>query len=517
MPATPVKIGPFAGGLNAYSGPTSIGDNECSDILNFDIDLDGSLYSRAPITRKDTQAQLPATATSEILPLGWFIDTNGDRYLIVASGGSTFARNENTGAWTVITATFAASCAVQYANKMYLIAPPAEADPGGAWTPAGGFVADSDIVKGTSCCIYKERLFIGGSTTNPNRIFFSNPADFGVFQTSINFFDVRSGDGQNVVLVYTFQDSILVFKNRSTYIFSYDSNPSRGQVRLISGSVGLTNKYCCVEYEGALYVHYENSLYQLSNWNFTVVNLKVPFDYVILYDIALFGTTNYPTLSILSDRLVVHHYDRLYVFNLRMGVWTKWSVNLDRNFNYFIEVPRNTLDEPERYYGGCRAIPVSDPNKALYEWRPEIDGIRSENMSHYVVTKTYDFNVAYTFKRLFWWGVDALAKKDIAYTVSPVAYSPSVTHAQMSVFKHSEITGSHIRPLNLSINFSSSAKISNTAGNRLFIKLLKTMRFRQIYFTISGNTNGTTTEGPLRIYSIIAMVDNKELVAKQLS
>ena len=516
MPATPVKIGPFAGGLNSYSGPTSIGDNECADIQNFDIDLDGSLYGRAPITNKDESSEVPAVVGA-ILPLGWFINTNGDRYLICTIGTATYARNENTDAWTLITNTFGATCAVQYANKMYLVAHPDESDPGGAWTPAGGFVADADIVKGTSATVYKERLFISGSKTNPNRIFFSNPADFGTWQTSINFFDVRSGDGQNVVYVCTFQDTVVIFKDSSTYIYSYDSNPSRGQVRLINGAVGVSNKYCCIEYENSLYIHHEDNLYQVANWNFTIVNLKVPFEYVIKFDLGLYGTTNYPTLSILADRLIVHHYDALYVFNLRMGVWTKWSIAEAKNFNYFIEVPRSTLDEPERYYAGCRATAVAMTNRTLFEWRPLLDASRSELMTHYVITKTYDLNVAYTFKRLLWWGVDLLSKTDISYTVHPVAYSPSITHAQMAAFAHEDILGNHLRPLDISIDVSGSRVISNAPGNRLFIKLLKSMRFRQIYFTISGNTLGTTIDGPLRVYSVVALVDNKQLVSKELS
>lgn len=514
MPATPVKIGPFAGGLNSYSGPTSIGDNECSDVLNFDIDLDGSLYSRAPIGFKVLEADMPP-GVGALYILGWFIDPTGDRYMITANSDSTHAYNEETGVWTTITATFAATCAVQYANKMYLVAHPDETDPGGSWTPGGGFVADTDIPKGTSACIYKERMFIGGSKTNPNRIYFSNAADFGTWQTSVNFFDARSGDGQNVVAVKTFQDSVIIFKNDSTYVYSYDSAPSRGQVRIVSGAVGLTNKYCVVEYENTLYIHYKENLYQLANWNFTIVNLKVPFEYTIQFNILIYGPYNFPTLSILSDRLVVHHYDAIYVFNLRMGVWTKWNSNELRNFNYFVEVPRKTLDEPERYYGGCRA--PSGINHIVYEWRPIHGTTITEDMSCYVVTKTYDFNVAYTFKRLFWWGVDLLSKKDLTYTVHPVAYSPGVTHAQLSAYKHSEITGNHLRPLNLSIDVSGSTVINNGPGNRLFVKLLKSLRFRQVYFTVSGTTDGTVLTGPMRIYSIVAMVDNKQLVTKELN
>lgn len=510
MPATPVKIGPFAGGLNTYSGPTSIGDNECNDIQNFDIDYDGSLYTRAPITVKDAAGLIPGTG--ELLLLGWFIDANGDRYLIASVSGATYSRNEQTGAWTIITGTLAASCVIQYAGKLWIIADPSEADPGGSWTPAGGFVADTDIVKGTSCCVYKERLFIGGSTTNPNRVFFSDAANFGVFQTTVNFFDVRSGDGQNVIAVYTFQDTVVIFKDDSTYVYSYDSNPSRGAVRLINGAVGLTNKRCLIEYENSLYIHHDDNVHQIANWNYTVINIKVPFEYSIIYG----GYTASPSLSVMSDRLVIHHFDKIYVFNLRMGVWTKWFVDEPLLFNYFLPVPRNSLSEPETYYAGCRRA-TAGTNRVLFEWQPVMTSTRAEEMECFVVTKTYDFNVPYTFKRLFWWGVDLLSKRDLTYTVHPVAYSPGVTHDQLAQYTHDQILGNHLRPLDVSIDVTGSQDISNAPGNRLFIKLLKSMRFRQIYFTISGMTNASTDQGPLRIYSITAFVDNKELVSKQLS
>ncbi len=515
MPATPVKIGPFSGGLNSYSGPTSIGDNEVIDIQNFDIDYDGSLYTRAPITVVDNGETIPGTGA--LMPLGWFIDLDGTRYLFMSSADSTYARNETTGVWITVSSDFAATAMCQYANKAYVIADPNELDPGGYWTSGGGFIPIPAMPKGTSICIYKERLFIAGSLTNPNRVFFSNPADFAVFQTTINFFDVRSGDGQDVIAAVTFQDTVVIFKDDSTYVYSYDSNPSRGTVRLINGAVGLTNKYCIVEYENSLYLHYNDSLYQVSNWNFTMVNVKVPFEYIIKFDIGLYGASRFPTLSILSDRLIVHHFDAIYVFNLRMGVWTKWAVAESHLFNRFIEVPRPSPDYPERYYGGCRRGTTAASNRALYEWRPIIDVVRSEPIQCHVLTKTYDFNVPYTFKRLFWWGVDMLSKGDVTFTVHPVAYSPGVTHRQMAQYTHAEIIGNHLRPLLISIDVTSSKQISNTTGDRLFIKLIKSMRFRQIFFSLSSSVNGSTTEGPLRIYSIVAFIDNKQLVSKELS
>ena len=510
MPATPVKIGPFAGGLNSYSGPTSIADNEVSDILNFDIDFDGSLYSRAPITVKE-QATVPG-ATGELMLLGWFIDTDGTRFLITSYDSRTYARNEETGTWIAIASTFGATCMVQYAGKAYLIAHPSSANPGGWWSPTGGWNAVPALPKGTSACIYKERLFIAGSTTNPNRVFFSNPADFLTYQTTINFFDVRAGDGQEVVALLTLQDTIAVFKETSTYVYSYDSNPSRGAVRLINGAVGLTNKHCIVEYENSLYIHFNDTIYQISNWNFTVVNLKVP----LRASGAGASGTNYPSLSVMADRLVVYHFDAIYVFSLKIGAWTKWGIASDtRRFNRFIEVPRSSPEQPRRYYAGNRSGDAA--LRGLLEWMPDLDGGRSESMTCYIMTKTFDFNVPYSFKRLFWWGVDMLSKSDISFSIHPVVYSPGVTHAQMAQFTHEQITGNHLRPLIVSIDVTSYKSISNGPGDRLFVKLLRSLRFRQVFFSLSSIIDGTPLQSPLRVYSVVAFIDNKQVASKELS
>lgn len=518
MPATPVKIGPFAGGLNSYSDPTAVGDNECTGIQNFDIDLDGSLYGRYPIGTVDL-GSVPYT-NSPAFPLGFFINTNGDRYLIVAAAnGTTYARNEETDVWSTITNTFAATCMVQYADKAWLIAPGSSANPGGSWTPGGGFVADADIPKGGTACIYKERLFVSGTGTNANRVYFSNAADFGTWNTSVNFFDARSGDGQHIIKLQVFQDTIVIFKERSTYAFSYDSSPTRGAVRVINTAVGCTNSVSVVEHENSLYVHHEDNVYQMANWTFTIINLKVPFEYVRKFPFATIDAS----LSVIADRLIVHHYDNIYVFNLRNGTWTIWSVDLYHNFNYFVRVPQKTPDEAEMYYAGFVAgflppdgsLPVTG---RLLAWTPDYGTTFIEEMECYVQTKVYDFNVAYTFKRLFWWGVDMLSKRNLSYTVHPVQYTRGITHDEMSAYTHDQLAlGTHLQPISVSVDVSSSMNISNVAGNRMFIKLLKSMRFRQIFFTVSGTTDGTVSSSPLRIYSLIAFIDNKQLVSKEVS
>ena len=49
MPGSPVKIGPFVGGLNNVSRAGESKDNEVVELINFEVGLDTSILSRPPI------------------------------------------------------------------------------------------------------------------------------------------------------------------------------------------------------------------------------------------------------------------------------------------------------------------------------------------------------------------------------------------------------------------------------------------------------------------------------------
>lgn len=513
MPSTPVKIGPFSGGLNTYSDPSAVGDNECVDIKNFDIDLDGSIYSRPPILVKDINTDVPGAGVMKIL--GWFTYTDGELYMICSTPTTTYARQESNNTWITITGTFGATAFIQYANKAWLIASPLSANPGGSWVP-NVFTAVAAMAKGASAIVYKERLFVAGGrddVTNANRVFFSNAADFTTWNMSTNFFDVRSGDGQHVVRLQLFQDTVVIFKEDSTYAYSYDSAPARGAVRSINNVVGCGGVNCVVEYENSLYIYHDASVYQLSNWNFTLINLKVPFRQNIKFP----TLTQDATVSLLFDRLVVRYFDSIYVFGLRTGTWTTWDVDSTRVFDYFVEVPTDDITDAREYVAGSRQSDAAEINRNIYRFTNQFTAGDSEPMSCSITTKAYDFNVPYTFKRMFWWGVDIFSKNDLSYVVHPSSYTRFVSHKMMSAYTHAEITGTFAQPLDVSIDVTDSLAIANSNSTRTFIKLLKSLRFRQINFTVSGTTDGTSLQGPLRIFGIVTFIDNKQLVSKQVS
>jgi hypothetical protein len=145
MPGAPIQVGPFVGGLNTFSDPTAIADNELIVCQNFELDLDGSLKSRPPI--EDLGIDFPLAATGDIEFLGNFQVSETVSYLIASDGdGKTYYFNGT--AWVLITSTIAAAGFVQFDDKAWLTAAVGSTNPGGYWTVSGGFTADSNMPKG---------------------------------------------------------------------------------------------------------------------------------------------------------------------------------------------------------------------------------------------------------------------------------------------------------------------------------------------------------------------------------
>ena len=132
------------------------------------------------------------------------------------------------------------------------------------------------------------------------------------------------------------------------------------------------------------------------------------------------------------------------------------------------------------------------------------------------VTKTYDFEVPYTFKRLFHWGVDLFSKSVVEFSVIPTAYNVPIKWSELKTLKWSQLK-TWAKPLDVSLNVTDSISGANPSNTRIYVKLLKSLRFRQLAFRLSSTVTGSNTTGPLRVFSITAFVSNKELVSKKVS
>lgn len=340
----PLRLGPFIGGLNTGSDVSAIADAELTECVNYELDIDGSLVSRPPFQEMDGGAGW----TERILVLceGIF---SGVHYLIGSNINGVY--QYTAGAWTLITSTFRAATAVQFANKVYLVAHPASANPGGKWDPAGGFTAVAAIPKGQACVVHKERLFVvpgTDATTNTTRLTFSDPGNFDVWPAS-NFVDVGQGDGTNLKDITVYQDNLLLFKDQSTYVLAYDVRPADAVVRKISLTIGVEAQNCVVNFENQVYIYYNGWVYEIVNYDFHRLNTKVPF---ILDQTAPSAfSAEAICLGICGDRLIIRYYNKTYVYGLKTRTFTEWS-STRTALHYF--GPIVTIHDPagDQFYSG---------------------------------------------------------------------------------------------------------------------------------------------------------------------
>lgn len=513
MPGQPVKIGPFVGGMNTYSGPSAISDDEAVEILNLDVDLDGSLVSRPCL---DTITTSPDTDISRAI--GVYTSKTGVSYIIYAfANNGVYALNTNTLAWTIIDASAEYTCCVQYNDKLWLVKKPSGAATGGSsWEPVGGLAAVAAMPRGVAACIYKERMFIATSVnsddTSMNRLKFSNSANPNTWGGT-DTLDVKAGDGQDITALIVFDNSIVVFKTDCTYIFAYESQPTKGQVQIVSGSIGCNNGNSVIEYENSLFVMHEARVFRISNWVWEQANIKVPFEYRNTSNSTGIYTTS---LSVLGNRVVCRYFDTYYILGTKTGAWVVWNWGATGNLfpSEFIRDPSmDPTTGVEIYYAGNH---VNGTTKIFRFLNGVLNLVSDETFDVRLVTKAYDFGVSYGFKRLYWWGADLLSKSAVNFRVSPIAYNIPVTWGMLATKTWADYQ-TWGRPLDISIDVTDSAASANPAYYRTFIKLLKGLRFRQVQFTLESTSDGTTSTGPLRIFSLTSFVDNKELVTKKVS
>lgn len=497
MPGSPVRLGPFTGGLNTLSDPTALDDTELVDCVNFELDLDGSLLSRPPIAVKQL-----GPASSLVKCLG-YASIAGVNYLILTTGSSTYYYL--TGSFTLITNTFAASSFVQYRDKVWLV----NGTPGGGgnWTPGGGFTAVAAIPKGMNAFVKNQIMFIVPGTGNGSVIYYSAPDDFLTWTIASNFITVNQGDGQDVVDAVVFNGTIYAFKQDSTYVLNYDLIPNTADIRRVSATIGVSAANCLAQYEQAIYIYHEGNIYEITNFDFTRINSKVPF----LYDATAPSTFIYPAfLSIFGDRLIVRYFNRIYVYGMRTRTWTRWEST--RYFGPIVLSPSTVIAATNTVYymGSCVS---GDFN--LYTIEDGFSLSNAETMVSKINTKNYDFAISHHFKRLFWWGVDSSAATAITGVVTPVVTNFSVTWDDLASRSWDSL-GSWDQPLTAPLSITTNVNASIGVA-RKFIKFMKSLRFREINFGVNIPNTGVTTDSPVRIFNITALIATKETVVASVS
>lgn len=513
MSGQPITVGPFVGGLNTFSDPTAVADNELVKCENFELDLDGSLVSRPPIVDKGVTIPLGATGNFSIL--GYYYAPGGTAYLIGSDGlNSTYYFTGSS--WTILTNTISASAICQFNSVVWLMAPVGSANPGGYWSPSGGFVADANMPKGEVIVANKSRLWVAAgrdAATNGTRMYFSKVLGTVPFwPVAPDFLDIGVGDGQNIVQIVVYYNSLLVFRSDSVYSYQFSSDPASGAVSLIIPGIGLADKDAIASFESYLYFMYEDRAYEFYNNRATQINVKAPFSAV-----SRVGLYKPYAVSVFGNRAIFSFFDTMFVFSLNTRTWTTWFSTTQGPIGRIVQ-----LAQVGQY---STAIAHSSRSVATGGGRTAktffiTDGVTNdaEAMHCIAITKNYNYEAASSYKRLFWWGVDATFRSQVVAIATPIVFNYAVTWGQLLAF-----TWGTVRQYTWGQPISGTLSVQtvrNTAGSgsiRKFVKFMKGLRFRQINFRVDFTTDGSVNTAPVRLFSLMTYVSSKERVSKIVS
>jgi hypothetical protein len=485
MPKQIVHLGPFVGGLNnAADTPDTIADNELFVCQDFDYNIDQMLVTRPPVAVE----ALPGGSLNNkyFNILGFYVDpATGDSYTIAEVNGDLYYRTNSTsykdaGAWIQFKASFGtATAGIQYVDYFYI----SKGTAGGyKWKPsANSAVAGMPALN--SLTVFKERVWGSSADTNTARLYFSNIATPDTWSVS-DFIDIGAGDGQKLVCAFAGTNAIYLFKTNSTYVLTYDSAPTRGYVQNISTTVGTFDPKCVAAYETTIFVMHGPRVYSLTGYTFRRLNSKVVID----RDTS--GT--YPqtyALSTVADRIIATYKQNTYVYYPLTDTWTQWMLpatgkwwfvpNSIQKYGYRIFLTSVNATAP----AAGSVIQMQD--KVWDVSMPE-DLIQDDPI---FITKMYTFDDPEIFKRLHWWGVDAIVTEEdqLAYlrlVALPYTFSSYETWDLLAATQTWDSVGAGTWNDLLSEVGAVPMKVQVTSKDRKYIKADKSLRFPRIQFKV---------------------------------
>jgi hypothetical protein len=529
------QIKDFSGGLNNYWDPSAIAENEVPFLQNLEFSPTGALSSRPPII--DIEVAFPEEDEFFNL-LGYYIEEDGDRFGVFTSTTKTYIYNIATEAWTQIW-TFPAADFVQYQGYIIMCringagaywgpsGAPGYDGSTGLWTVAGSNTSTiATMPAGRGIELHQERLFLFGPINSATQsvMYWSNISgeveafpgqDWRWWDTNNGFTSVNGGDGQWITGLVSGYNEIGVFRNASTYRFTFSGLPEDGVMAKVQEGIGAENQNCIARYENGLLVLSGDQLYAYYNGNFTSLNdQKVRFE-----EQPSSGTLKIRyAVSILGSRAIVNFGGTLYVFQLKTNTWSIWKS--DTEFAKCIEIPSPSNNIGETKTALALSGSATSTKWKLYEIVDySYSSTGSENIECILRTRIFDFNTPNEWKRLYWWAADVTAAGNITAIVVPASLSYSfatwddvsldfVGDDKFVVWDDPDADWDN--PTDVEFR-GVTTEIDNgyTYKQRNSLKLDNGVRFRRVYFELYLECDGTTVTSPAQIFSITPMIGMK--------
>lgn len=213
------------GGLLDRNSPLAVPEKNASAIQNVDLDTRGQLVKRAGQSMVNTSTG--TLGTSAVTGGGYHNSSTGNSFFGIVVGtdvwrtGNTFA-GSYTKVTSTVTITAGASNLVQVTDLNDKLIFCNESDKPFYLDSVNNAVAlhTSVFTAGKTCSTYGSYLIVGNTTESSTN--FSSRVRWSDINTpdsfpALNFIDVEPDDGDRIVSLITFDDSIYIFKKRSIY------------------------------------------------------------------------------------------------------------------------------------------------------------------------------------------------------------------------------------------------------------------------------------------------------------
>lgn len=489
-------LGPFIGGLNNRNYPDLIEDNELAECTNIDFELDGSMKVRQGIDAIATQTSL----TFVVIGVGKLTDLDGlNQYIFISNNGTVRYSKDLGVTWTTLTGPTGCHSAIFYNDFVYLI--PNGSNTGGRWAGTGfSFVADATLPGfGIDATVFKSRIWV--AARDGTKITFSDPITAATpTWPAANVIEINAQDGDFINKLLRYNDDLLIFKNDSTWLFSFDLLPEDGLVRNVSEKIGISSRLCAEIYGNSIFILHEEIVYEFSNYSFTRLNDTL----------ALVGTNNIANggqastekvaLSVIDDKVIVKFYDSTFVYNIPLGNWSKWEgTNIARASKWWELDKDPTITWPTsiestyegKYYLANHSISDSTQNTIMYKTQKGIAS--SEIVTASFKTKTYDFGEPLSFKRMRWWAANVIST------------APVVANWTFQAFPDKVAATAHV----ISVGGSNSDYENN-------IRFPDAVRFRKIHFKVTFTADLTTSDTGA-VSTLHAILRRRQTVTKQVN
>jgi hypothetical protein len=265
-------------GLNIHVSDNLIDDREASDLQNVQFVEAGGVGKRYGYTAYGTGL------ANNPRGLGTLLDSSGSRYLCTVDGTQLKYIKDSGATWTAATgATFTsgkATVMVQARSQLIVW----NGTDGGIYFDGSACTQPGTMPSAKFGLFYKSFHFAAGTGTQVNRLYISTVTDATDFTnaattlnnstevpgatvfagTGANFIDIDKDDGDKIQAITTFQDSVIVFKERSIHQVTLDSSGTPS-VALVTRAMGAVSHKAVVQAENDVFFMSRRGVFVLGN------------------------------------------------------------------------------------------------------------------------------------------------------------------------------------------------------------------------------------------------------------